>query len=362
VDSYVNALVLEAPRTLQRRQFPKPTIGHGDVLVSVLACGICGTDHEMWSGVQTSPYPLVPGHETVGRVEEIDEEARQRWGVDVGDVVAIEPVISCLECKECRSDRRTACENGRSILGMTQSENGEPLVGGYAEMQYIPRGAFLHKVPSHVAPRDASAINAVANAWSWTVRLPKTKPGDLVAVLGAGPRGLMCAAIAKHVGAAATMITGFGTRDAPRLSAARSLGVDLVVDAAACDPVEAFLATFGRRADVVVDSTANSAQAFLQALDLAGEEAVVTIAGLRGRVTLEGFEPDHFVNRGITIRGGNGAISQDYAHGIDFLASSDGLLDHLPLEAASFDGLDDLLARLANVRPGSVPVRAAFVP
>jgi threonine dehydrogenase-like Zn-dependent dehydrogenase len=164
----------------------------------------------------------------------------------------------------------------------------------------------------------------------------------------------MCAAIAKHVGAAATMITGFGTRHAPRLSAAQSPGVDLVVDAAESDPVEAFQATFGRRTDVVIDSTANSAEAFIHAVDLGGEEAVVTIAGLRGRVTLEGFEPDHFVNRGITIRGGNGAISQDYAYGIDFLAASGGLLDHLPLDAASFDTLDDLLARLPNARPGSV--------
>ena len=80
-DRRVRALVLEAPRRLVPHEFALPEIGEDDALLRVEACGLCGTDHEMWSGSMKKNLPLVPGHEAVGIVERIGPLAAAKWGV-----------------------------------------------------------------------------------------------------------------------------------------------------------------------------------------------------------------------------------------------------------------------------------------
>ena len=74
-------MVLEAPRTLRRRQFPRPEVGDDDALLRVEACGLCGTDHEQFSGHLFGGFAFIPGHESVGIIEEIGRGAEKRWGV-----------------------------------------------------------------------------------------------------------------------------------------------------------------------------------------------------------------------------------------------------------------------------------------
>ncbi|BBZ14010.1 hypothetical protein MBRA_42050 [Mycobacterium branderi] len=74
------ALVLEAPRHLTGRELPVPALGDDDALIRVAACGLCGTDHEQYTGVLFGGFAFVPGHETVGTVEAIGPRAAQRWG------------------------------------------------------------------------------------------------------------------------------------------------------------------------------------------------------------------------------------------------------------------------------------------
>src|SRR5947208_3881910 len=103
------ALVLEAPRRLTERSLPLPAIGDDDALLRVEACGLCGTDHEQWSGSLAAGFAFVPGHEAVGVIECIGAGAAARWGVQAGDRVAVEVVQSCGACPPCRAgaaDRR----------------------------------------------------------------------------------------------------------------------------------------------------------------------------------------------------------------------------------------------------------------
>ena len=79
------ALVLEAPRRLSVRTMPVPEIGDDDALVRVGACGLCGTDHEQYTGELSGGFAFVPGHETVGVIDAIGSRAAQRWGVSTGD-------------------------------------------------------------------------------------------------------------------------------------------------------------------------------------------------------------------------------------------------------------------------------------
>src|SRR4051812_5198282 len=82
------AMVLEAPRRLVRRELPLPEIGDDDALLRVEACGLCGTDHEQYTGALAAGEPFVPGHESVGIIERIGSNAAARWGVSAGDRVA----------------------------------------------------------------------------------------------------------------------------------------------------------------------------------------------------------------------------------------------------------------------------------
>ena len=100
----VAALVLEAPRRLERRELPRPSVGDDDALLRVEACGLCGTDHEEYSGLLSPGRPFVPGHETIGVIDEIGPEAASRWGVSAGDRVAVEVFRSCRACPAaCRA-------------------------------------------------------------------------------------------------------------------------------------------------------------------------------------------------------------------------------------------------------------------
>src|SRR5204862_2580269 len=87
--SLARALVLEAPRQLVARDLPLPEIGDDDGLLRIEACGLCGTDHEEFTGDLFPGYPFVPGHESVGIIERVGPRAAARWGVKVGDRVAV---------------------------------------------------------------------------------------------------------------------------------------------------------------------------------------------------------------------------------------------------------------------------------
>src|SRR5947207_10881719 len=103
------ALVLERPRTLIERTLPVPHVGDDDGLLRVEACGLCGTDHEQYTGALPAGFAFVPGHETVGIVEQVGPAAAARWGVRTGDRVAVEVFQSCRDCDECQAGRYRRC-------------------------------------------------------------------------------------------------------------------------------------------------------------------------------------------------------------------------------------------------------------
>ena len=95
------AMVQTGPRKLEQRDLPIPDVGHDDAILRIEACGICGSDHEQFAGVLPVPYPLIPGHEPLGTIEKIGDGAAARWGVDVGDRIAVETMLGCHACANC---------------------------------------------------------------------------------------------------------------------------------------------------------------------------------------------------------------------------------------------------------------------
>src|SRR3989442_7397879 len=103
----VRAVVLMKPKTLEAREFPRPAIGADDALLRIEACGICDSDYEQYEGAQPqhedhTPYPVIPGPEPLGVIEEVGRQAAARWGVSEGDRVAVRSGYGCGHCEACR--------------------------------------------------------------------------------------------------------------------------------------------------------------------------------------------------------------------------------------------------------------------
>lgn len=360
----VRALVLDAPRELVVREFPMPPIGPGEGLLRVEACGLCGTDHEQYTGALAGARPFVPGHETVGVIETLGDDAARRWGVAVGDRVAVEVFQSCRSCASCRSGlyRRCVRHGMRDMYGFVPVDHEPGLWGGYAEHQYLAPDSMLLPVPDGLDPVVATLFNPLGAGIRWGVTVPGTGPGDVVAVLGPGVRGLSACAAAKEAGAGFVMITGAGERDAERLALAADFGADLAVDVSTTDPVEALRDHVGVHADVVVDVTAKAPAAFAQAIALARPGGTVVVAGTRGTPEPPGFWPDHIVYKELRILGALGVDVEAYRSALDLLVSGRYPFAELPRRIAGLDDAEDLVRSMAGESDDPPPVHGVVVP
>ncbi len=358
------ALVLNAPRTLDEVTLALPEVGDDDGLLRVEACGLCGTDHEQYTGTLRGAAPFVPGHEAVGVIEAIGSAAAKRWGVNVGDRVAVEVFQSCRACDACREGTYRRCEKHglADMYGFIPVTKTPGLWGGYAEYQYLAPDSMLLPVPESLDPVVATLFNPLGAGIRWGVTVPGTSAGDVVAVLGPGVRGLSACAAAKDAGAAFVMITGYSVRDANRLTLAASFGADLAVDVATTDPVAALRAACGRLADVVIDVTAKAPAAFAQGIALARPGGTMVVAGTRGTPDPPGFWPDHIVYKELNVIGALGVDVAAYRAALDLLASGRYPFADLPRRTADLTGADDLVRTMAGEGADAPPVHGVITP
>jgi alcohol dehydrogenase len=331
------------------RELPVPKHGEDDAVVRVEACGLCGTDHEQYTGHLHAGFAFVPGHETVGVIEQVGDDAARRWGVAEGDRVAVEVFQSCRVCNACRSGAYQRCERHGlgDMYGFIPVDKSPGLWGGYAQRQYLGPDAIVHRVPDTLDPVVATLFNPLGAGVRWAVTVPGTQPGDVVAVLGPGVRGLSAAVAAKDAGAAFVMVTGRGGHDALRLAVAGDYGADLAVDVSGSDPVRALRDVTGGLADVVVDVTAKAPEALAQAIALARPGGTVVVAGTRGGPVPE-FQADHVVFKELRIVGALGVDSTAYRAALGLLGSSRYPFADLPRRVAGFDDAEDLIRSLAG--------------
>ena len=353
--------MLEAPEQLRPRPFDLPEIGDDDGLLRIEACGLCGTDHEQFTGALPVGFAFVPGHEAVGVVEAIGSAASARWGVTTGDRVAVEVFQSCRECAACLSGEYNKCANHGlgDMYGFIPAEKAPGLWGGYATHQYLAPDTMLHRVPDALDPVVATIFNPLGAGVRWGVTLPGTKAGDVVVVLGPGIRGLSAAAAAKDAGAAFVMITGLGPGDTGRLALARDFGTDVAVDVAVDDPVAVLKQATGGLADIVVDVTAKAPAALAQAVALARPGGTVVLAGTRGSGDTPGFWPDLIVFKELHLVGALGVDAPAYRAALELLASRRYPFEEIPRRIEGLDGAEELLRTMAG-ELGEPPVHGVL--
>jgi threonine 3-dehydrogenase len=208
---------LERSPGLTLTRVKKPDVGHNDVLIKIKKTAICGTDIHIWKwdewAQKTIPVPMHVGHEYVGEIVGLGQEVR---GFQVGDRVSGEGHITCGSCRNCRAGRRHLCRNTVGV--------GVNREGAFAEYLAIPAfNAF--KIPNDI-PDDLAAIfdpfgNATHTALSFDM------VGEDVLITGAGPIGVMAAAVARHVGARNVVVTDINDY---RLDLARKMGATRAVN------------------------------------------------------------------------------------------------------------------------------------
>ena len=356
--------MLESPRRLVRRELPLPEVGDDDALMRVEACGLCGTDHEQFTGVLPSGLPFVPGHESVGVIEAIGERAAERWRVAAGDRVAVEVFQSCRRCDECRSGeyRRCRLHGLGDMYGFVPVDKPPGLWGGYATHQYLARDSMLLRVPPGLDPVTATLFNPLGAGIRWGATVAGTTAGDVVAVLGPGVRGLSVLVAAREVGAGFVMMTGRGPSDHSRLEVARRFGAELTVDVEEQDPVAALRHATGALADVVVDVTAKAPAAFAQAVGLVRVGGTVVVAGTRGTADTPGFRPDDVVYKEVRILGALGVDTPAYEKALELLAGGRYPFDDLPRRTARLDDVAALLTDMSGEGSAAPPMHAVVVP
>ena len=200
-------------------EVPAPEVGHNDLLIKIRKTAICGTDMHIyhwdeWSQ-KTIPVPMVVGHEYVGEVVAMGEEVN---GFKVGDRVSGEGHITCGYCRNCRAGRRHLCRNTVGV--------GVNRAGAFAEYLAIPAfNAF--KIADNISDDLASIFDPFGNAVHTALSFDLV--GEDVLITGAGPIGIMAAAVARHVGARHVVITDVNDY---RLQLARNMGVSKAVNVA----------------------------------------------------------------------------------------------------------------------------------
>ncbi len=250
------AVKCHGPRDYRLERTAVPVPGPGEALVHIEACGVCASDVKcfvgaplFWGDATRPAYvepPVTPGHEFVGWVAALGEVAGDRWGISEGDRVISEQIVPCHECRHCRRGDYHLCRENL-VYGFRQA-----VQGAMAEYMVFPANALVHSVPESLSVDEAALIEPLACSMH-AVERSGMALGDIVVIAGAGTLGLGMAAAARLRNPARLIVLD---RFDHRLSVARGLGADVVINVGTTDPWSVIgPMTDGYGCDVYIEAT-----------------------------------------------------------------------------------------------------------
>ncbi len=355
------AMVQTAPRTLEPMDLPLPEIDDDSGLVRIDACGICGSDYEQFEGVLRTPMPAIPGHEPLGTVAKIGDRAAKRWGVDVGDRIAVETMLSCRHCGPCLGGSYHLCDARRIYSYIPLSED-PGLWGSYAQYMYLDPNAVVHKIDRSLEPSIAVMFNPLGAGFRWGVEIPGTGPGDTIVILGPGQRGLASVLACREAGATKIIVTGLEA-DAEKLAIAREFGAHATIDVQnenARTRIQEL--TDGRGADVVLDVSSYATEPVAQSIDYVRMGGTVVLAGVKGYKEIPGFISDKVVMKEVTIKGAMGVTSTGYTNAIRLLESKKYPIERMHTHDFSLRDAELAIRTLAREIEGEESIHSCLIP
>ena len=305
----MKSVVIKRPNEISvlERDLPEP--GLGQLMIQVMASGICGTDLHIYRGEYMGNYPVIPGHEFSGIVAATGSGVTR---FQVGDRVAVEPNIACDNCLNCLNNRQNFCLNWQAI--------GVTLPGGMEEYVVVPEKSAFH---IGELPFEIGAFMEPLSCVVHGVQRAQIRLGDRVAIFGAGPIGSLMIQMARIQGAARITVLEINSG---RADLARQLGADHV--ASSFDELQSDMY------DIVIDAT-GAIPVMNRTIDFVRKGGTVLLFGVprSGRnLEMEGFK---IFQKGLTVLSSFTSVRNSF-QAVDLLQSGQVKVDalishHLPL-------------------------------
>lgn len=290
-------------RDVRLEKLPTPKIGSGEILVKVLASGICGSDVMEWYRIKKAP--LVLGHEIAGEIVEIGDGVNR---YKIGDRVFVSHHIPCNTCRYCLKGYHTVCDT-------LHTTNFDP--GGFAEYIRVPRlnvdrGVFV--LPDEISFEEGTFIEPLGCVVRGQ-RIARLKPGQSVLILGSGISGILHLLLARALGAGRVITTDVNEY---RLKAAKEFGADAVIDAREDIPARLRKLNDGRLADLVIICT-GALSAFTQALECVDRAGTVLFFAPTDPGVNLPVPVNEFWRNGITLLPSYGASPLDCTQAMELI-------------------------------------------
>jgi 2-desacetyl-2-hydroxyethyl bacteriochlorophyllide A dehydrogenase len=355
----VTAAIMHAPGArVELHQFTEPELVQGSVLLETAFSEVCGTDVHLFHGRLTGvPYPIIPGHVSIGRV------SKQRGPVEAidgsrlreGDRVAFFDVHrTCGRCYYCAVARTPTRCSARRVYGITDSAH-EGLFGGWSEAIYLEPGVLIARVPDRVTDEDYIGGGCGLITSVHIIDRAEIRLGDTVVVQGTGAVGLSAIALARLAGAGRIAAIG---APANRLRLAQEMGAGEVLDVESTTPAERLervrTLTAGHGADIVIEA-AGSARAVEEGLTLARDGGRYVIAGHYTNAGPSSINVHEQINRKhLEIRGCWGSEPTHFVRALRLLDEHASSIPWRSIGAKVY-ALDELNEALADAEAMRVP-------
>lgn len=309
--------VMTAPGKIEFREIETPVPKAGEVLIRIMKIGVCGSDIHVWHGKHPfTSYPVTQGHEVSGEIAALGAGVEN---LEVGQKVTIQPQVVCGKCYPCRHGKYNLCETLK-VMGFQTT--------GVASEYFAVDAAKVTPLPQEMSFDEGAMIEPLAVAVH-AVRKFGDMQGMRVAVLGAGPIGILVAQAAKGMGAESVLITDISDL---RLEKARQCSVDFCVNTCEADFGEALVSSFGPdKADVIYDCAGNNVT-MGQAIRCARKgSTIILVAVFAGMAEVDlAVLNDHELDLNTTMMYRN----EDYLEAIELVRA--GKVDLKPLISKHF--------------------------
>ncbi|MFC4360543.1 zinc-dependent alcohol dehydrogenase family protein [Halobium salinum] len=313
----------------RERPEPKPD----EVVIRVGACGVCATDLHMYHGSYAVDFPIVLGHESAGTVTAVGSDVT---GVESGDRVALNPAVPCGTCSYCKRGKTNLCDNATAIGGA-----GDRIIdGSFAEYVRVPAGN-VEKVGD--LPFDHAALAEPLGCCVHAANRSGVGQADSVAIIGAGPIGLMMLQTLRNRGAGPIAVSEL---DPKRREVAAEMGADLVVDPSEGDPVETIRDEIGPvDAGIEVVGLVPTIQ---QAYDVTAKGGNTLIVGVPKQDATMEINPFELYYNDLDIRGTFALTQETFERAVSLLRQGRIDAESLVTEEIGLEDIPDAFERMEN--------------